>query len=67
MPKNYRWEQCYQLHDGVYWAIVDDESNKTGRVTSHLLVVNHEWAESFGTPFPGDHLPKHGSVFRVTK
>jgi hypothetical protein len=58
MPNNYRWEQCYELDDAILWAIVDDESHKEGLVTSHLLVVNHEWAESLGTPFPECDLPK---------
>jgi hypothetical protein len=58
MAKNYRWEQCYELHDGVYWAIVDDDSAAEGRITDHLLVVNHEWADSLGRPFPDCEMPQ---------
>lgn len=58
-PNNYRWEQCYELAEGeVLWAIVDDVSHSEGLITSHLLVVNHEWADSFGVPFPECPLPK---------
>lgn len=55
---NYRWEQCYEMHDGVYWAIVDNQSQSEGLVSSHLLVVNHCWADSLGIPFPENEFPK---------
>jgi hypothetical protein len=55
---NYRWEQCYEMNDGVYWAIVDDDSQAEGMVSSHLLVVNHCWAESLGVPFQENEFPK---------
>lgn len=55
---NYRWEQCYELGRRRLWAIVDDESAATGRVTSHLLVVNHQWADSIGRPFEDCELPQ---------
>ncbi len=58
MPSNYRWEQCYEWHDEVLWAIVDDESARNRAVSSHLLVVNHSWAESLGRPFPECELPQ---------
>jgi len=54
---NYRWEQCYEL-ESMHWAIVTDESRERRSVVSHLLVVNHEWADSLGTPFPECELPK---------
>ena len=55
---NYRWEQCYEWGDAKLWAIVDDESAAKRSVTSHLLVVNHEWADSIGRPFEQCELPQ---------
>ena len=58
MSGNYRWEQCYEWGDKKLWAIVDDESARNNCVTSHLLVVNHLWANSLGRPFPDCELPQ---------
>lgn len=55
---NYRWEQCYELGNRVLWAIVDDESDAKRSVTSHLLVVNHQWAKSLSREFPDCELPQ---------
>jgi len=55
---NYRWEQCYELGRRKLWAIVDDESAANRSVTSHLLVVNHQWADSIGRPFEDCELPQ---------
>jgi hypothetical protein len=55
---NYRWERCYELDGERHWAIVDDESAAKRCVTSHLLVVNHEWADSLGRPFDQCELPQ---------
>jgi hypothetical protein len=55
---NYRWERCYELDGELHWAIVDDESASKGCVTSHLLVVTHEWADSLGRPFDQCELPQ---------
>lgn len=55
---NYRWEQSYEHGGRRLWAIVDDESAENRSVCSHLLVVNHRWADSLGRPFPDCELPQ---------
>jgi len=55
---SYRWEQCYEHGRNRLWAIVDDESAASGRVSCHLLVVNHRWADSLGRPFAECELPQ---------
>jgi hypothetical protein len=56
---NYKWKRCYETCDGLrLWAIVDDESEAKRSVTSHLLVVNHEWVDSLGRRFQDCELPQ---------
>lgn len=33
-PTAWRWRKCYELHDGIHWALETDESARDGRVCS---------------------------------
>jgi hypothetical protein len=33
-PTAWRWSKCYELHDGIHWALETDESARDGRVCS---------------------------------
>lgn len=33
-PTAWRWRKCYELHDGIHWALETDESARDGLVCS---------------------------------
>ena len=39
LKPTYSWQQIYEMHDGLHWALCDSESDKKGMVSDHRIIL----------------------------
>ena len=53
-PRRFRWEQNYELHNGIHWALSDthtDAGSPEGSVTCASMILLNHWSHNLQNEF----------------